>query len=169
MLQKDSLILRPFQTADKTALALLANNKNIWNNITNKMPHPYAESDAVDFIKMATSKEPSTILAMEWKGQFSGAIGLHPQGDVYTGTAELGYWVGEPYWGNGLASKAVALMLEYGFETLGFRRIYAAAYDFNTQSMHILLKNGFIKEGIFKKAVIKNGKVLDEHRFAVVR
>jgi len=169
MLQQDDLQLRLFQPEDKSILAMLANNKNIWNNLTNKMPHPYQESDAVAFIEKAISVEPPTILVMEWKGIFSGVIGLHPQSDVYTGIAEMGYWVGEPYWGNGIASRAVALMLNYGFETLGYRRIYAAVYDYNPTSMRVLLKNGFQKEGIFRKAVIKNGRIWDEHRFAVVR
>lgn len=168
MLQQDDLRLRSFQPEDKSTLARLANNKNIWNNLTNKMPHPYEKRDAVAFIERVTSSDPQTVLAMEWKGQFVGAIGLHPQKDVYTGIAEMGYWVGEPYWGNGIASKAVGLMLKYGFETLGYRRIYAAAYDFNVKSMRVLLKNGFQKEGVLKKAVIKNGQIWDEHRFAVV-
>ena len=159
MLQQDDLQLRSFQLSDKSTLARLANNKNIWNNLTNKMPHPYQESDAVAFIEKTTFAEPPTILAMEWKGNFSGAIGLHPQSDVYTGIAEMGYWVGEPYWGKGIASKAVGLMLKYGFETLGYRRIYAAVYDFNTKSMQVLLKNGFQKEGVFRKAIIKNGQI----------
>jgi len=170
MLQQDELQLRPFSLTDKSRFALLANNKNIWNNIRNRMPHPYEESDAADFIKMATNKKPNTILAIEWKGELVGAIGLHPEdeSDVYAGTAEMGYWVGEPFWGRGIASKAVAIMIKYGFEELKLRRIFAAAYAYNIASMKVLEKNGFQKEGISKQAVIKNGKIWDEHRYGLV-
>lgn len=171
MLQKDNLILRPFRSSDIKEFTVLANNKKIWDNIRNRMPHPYKESDAKVFFDRVTSPEVITVLGIEWNGQLVGATGLHPEdeGDVYAGTAELGYWIGEPFWGKGIATKAVELIIKYGFEQLGYRRIYAGTYAFNTGSMKVLEKNGFEKEGVFKKAVMKNGIIWDEHRFGLVK
>jgi RimJ/RimL family protein N-acetyltransferase len=96
-------------------------------------------------------------------------IGLHPQKDVYRLSAELGYWIGEPFWGNGIATKAVELILKYGFETLNLNRIYAGVFEHNIASMRVLEKCDFVKEGIAKQAVIKNNKVIDEHKFAIIK
>jgi RimJ/RimL family protein N-acetyltransferase len=79
--------------------------------------------------------------------------------------AEIGYWIGEPYWGKGIAGRAVALITANGFGELNLVRIYAGVFDFNIASMKVLEKNGFQKEGIFRHAVIKNGRICDEHRY----
>ena len=88
------------------------------------------------------------------------------QKDVYRESAEIGYWLGAPYWGKGIATKAVALVTHYGFETLRLNRIFTGVFSFNKASMRVLEKNGFTKEGIFKRAVVKNGITYDEHRYA---
>ena len=92
-------------------------------------------------------------------------IGLTIQKDVYKKSAEIGYWIGEPFWGNGIATKAVELITEYGFNKLALNRVYAGVFEYNITSMKVLEKNGYKKEGIFKNAILKNDKVYDEHRF----
>ena len=92
-------------------------------------------------------------------------IGLIVQKDVYRKSAEIGYWIGEPFWGMGIATKAVEPITEYGFMELELNRIYTGVFEYNTASMKVLEKNGFEKEGIFKDAIFKNSKVYDEHRF----
>ena len=87
------------------------------------------------------------------------------QKDVYQKSAEIGYWIGEPFWGKGIATKAVELITKYGFDELNLNRIYTGVFEYNIVSMKVLEKNGFQKEGIFKNAVLKNDKVYDEHRF----
>jgi [ribosomal protein S5]-alanine N-acetyltransferase len=161
------IVLRPLQKTDNVALANLANNKNIWNNIRDAMPHPYTEANADFFIDLVQKENPNHILAIESEGVFCGLIGLHRQNDVYRLSAELGYWIGEPFWGKGIGTKAVELMVKHGFENLELNRIYAGVYGFNLASMHVLEKCGFEKEGILRKAVIKNNIVLDEHRYAI--
>lgn len=162
------ILLRPLRTADAPALTLLANNKKIWDNVRNRMPHPYAEKDAQEFIQLAQAPDGPTIRAITLNGELAGVIGLHPLQDVYEGTAELGYWIGEPFWGRGLASEAVGQMIKIGFEELNLRRISAAAFEYNTASIHILEKHGFEHEGVAKAAVIKNGKVWDEIKLGLV-
>lgn len=163
-----SVILRELELADATAIAPLANNKKIWDNVRNRMPYPYSESDAVDFISLATKEDGPTIRAITEEGVLVGLIGLHPGEDVYSGTAELGYWIGEPFWGRGLASAAVEKILRLGFEELQLRRIHADVFEPNLASMRVLEKNGFVREGVAQGAVMKNGKVLDEVKFGII-
>lgn len=161
----DSVEIRAFQLEDKVILAQLANNKNVWDNLRNRMPHPYSEQDAENFIQMALQAELPSIFAITYNGELCGGIGLHLQDDVYTNTAELGYWLGEPYWRKGIISQAIPLILAHGFKTLQLRRIFAGVFEYNAGSIRALEKAGFKKEGCLKQAVIKNGKVWDEHRY----
>lgn len=162
--------LKPLSTEDAPALAELANNKKIWDCIRDHFPYPYTLEDAKAFIDKAEKESPALSFAIvNSTDQLCGVISLFPQEDVYRISAEIGYWIGEPFWGKGVASQAIALMTRYGFEELGLERIYAGVFDFNIASMKALEKNGYQKEGVLRNAVIKNGKIRDEHRFAKLR
>ena len=163
--QENFVILRKLTYSDKGNLAKLLNNKKIWDNLRNRIPYPYQEKDAEDFIKLINNDNLHQVFAIEYDGKFCGVIGLEVQKDIYEKSAELGYWIGEPFWGKGIATKSVKLIIEIGFNTLNLLRIYAGVFEFNIASMKVLEKNGFLKEGIFKKAIFKNGKILDEHRY----
>ena len=156
---------RHLKLSDKTELAKLANNINIWNNLRDYIPFPYKESDAEFFIELTRKEEPKQNFGIEFNGKIAGVIGLTIQKDVYKKSAEIGYWIGEPFWGNGIATKAVELITEYGFNKLALNRVYAGVFEYNITSMKVLEKNGYKKEGIFKNAILKNDKVYDEHRF----
>lgn len=159
------ITLRRLKPSDKTQMAQLANNKKIWNHVRDYFPHPYTEKDAEVFIK-AQSKDSSIVnFAIDYDGEFCGVIGLILQKDVYRKSAETGYWIGEPFWGKGIATKAVQLIVDHGFNELKLVRIYAGVFEYNMASMKVLEKNGFQKEGISKKAVYKNGKIWDEHKY----
>jgi RimJ/RimL family protein N-acetyltransferase len=160
--------LRELRQADAFYLAQLANNKKVWDNVRDYFPHPYTESDAVAFLKSQNEKKQKNF-AIECDGKFCGVIGLILQKDVYRKSAELGYWVGEPYWGRGIATKAVAQIVQYGFDELNLVRIFAGAFEYNVGSMRVLETNGFEKEGIAKKAVLKNEKFWDEHRYSKLK
>ncbi|MDT0608158.1 GNAT family N-acetyltransferase [Croceitalea rosinachiae] len=157
--------IRPLNLSDKAELAKLANNKKVWDNLRDYIPFPYKEGDAEFFINLAIKEEPKQTFGIEYKGKLSGVIGLVKQKDVYQKSAEIGYWIGELYWGNGIATKAVELIIKYGFDKLGLNRIYTGVFEYNIGSMKVLEKNGFKKEGIFKNAIFKNDKVYNEHRF----
>lgn len=159
------LVLRALQPGDAPALAALADNRKIWDRVRDYFPSPYSQADARDFIAMSGESEPPLNLAIESGGELCGVIGLMPQADVNRNTAEIGYWLGEPFWGQGLATEAVRQMCDYGF-SLGFARLHAAVFAFNKASMRVLEKNGFIQEGVFRKAVFKNGQFFDEHWYA---
>lgn len=157
--------LRELEITDKEKLTELADNKNIWDNVRDYLPHPYKLSDAEFFINSVKKENPRQNFGIEYEGELCGVIGLIVQNDVYKKSAELGYWIGEYYWGKGIATKAVELITKYGFEKLQIIRIYSSVFENNIASMKVLEKNGFLREGVFKKAVIKNEIIMDEHRY----
>lgn len=169
MLKKDKIVLRPLDDKDASALAVLANNKKIADNLRDIFPFPYALDNAVFFINMVKQEKPTMTFAIEFDGVLCGVIGLVPQPDVYKNTAEIGYWIGEPFWSKGIATEAVNLITRHAFNELNFIRIHTGVFQHNTASMRVLEKCGFKNEGVFEKAVVKNGKILNEHRFAKIK
>lgn len=162
---KNSVQLRRLQPEDAPQLAMLANNKKIWDHLRDLLPHPYLETDAVEFINLTLREDPPQNFAITYQGELCGVIGIILQADVYKKSAEIGYWIGEPYWGRGIATEAIKKITSYGFEALDLVRIYAGIFSYNKASMRVLEKNGFQPEGIFQKAIYKNETLWDEHRY----
>jgi len=160
--------LRKPEITDKEVIALLANNKKVWDNLRDLMPYPYSVDDADLFIEMALSSEDQKIFAILYRGELAGVIGLHRQKDVCRLTAEIGYWIGEPYWNKGIATLAVKLATVYGITRMGLVRIFAHAYDFNKASQRVLEKAGYTFECAARKSVIKNGVILDDYRYSFI-
>ena len=157
------ITLRQWNKNDIPDLARLANNLKIWNNLRDRLPHPYTIKHAEDFISFCRFQKPQQVFAIEYKNKLAGCVGLELKDDVYKCTAEVGYWIGEPYWGKGIATEALGQIVDYGFKTFtDIVRIYAEVFEFNLSSMKVLEKNGFRLESIRKNAVIKNGKILSD-------
>ena len=163
------ITLRALTDLDQDRLAELCNNKKIWDNLRDSLPYPYTRQNAAEFIQVCLKEKPQTTFAIEYRGELAGCIGLVPQTDIYRLGAEIGYWIGEPYWGQGIATKAVGLVTDYGFNRLGLERIYSGVFDFNKASQKVLEKSGFTLEGIFKNSVVKNGKIIDEYRYSKIK
>jgi RimJ/RimL family protein N-acetyltransferase len=160
--------LRALAVNDASALASLANNINIWNNVRDLFPHPYSLQDAWDFISVCEQEDPVYTFAIEYKGEFAGVIGLVQKIDVNRQSAELGYWLGEPYWNQGIVTRAAKLIVNYGFEHLGLSRIYSCVFDFNKGSQRVLEKAGFTLEGVLKNDYIKNNQLGDGYLYGIV-
>jgi len=161
--------IRKLDQTDATTIARLLNNKKIWDNLRDYIPFPYTESDANNFISMVSKEEPQQTFGIEADGLLCGAIGLVLPGDVYQKTGELGYWLGEPFWGQGIITEAIRLITIYGFEQFNLERMYAAVFEYNKASMKVLEKNGYILEGISRNAIYKNNKLFDEYRYALLK
>jgi [ribosomal protein S5]-alanine N-acetyltransferase len=159
--------IRPWTQSDITSLVKYANNFNIAKNLTNKFPHPYSEEDGAAFIEFASSGDPIHIFCIEVAGEAVGGIGIHPQGDIFSKNAELGYWLAEPFWGKGIISKAIPQVVDHAFNTYDITRIYARPFGTNHASQKVLEKNNFILEGRFEKTIFKNGEFLDELVYAI--
>ena len=168
-LKRNKIILRPLADNDKDELARLANNKKIWDNLRDIMPHPYTTDNAIFFINQVKQEDPQMTFAIEYDGQFSGVIGLTGQQDVYKKTAEIGYWIGEPFWNKGIATEAVKLITDYGFNQLDLVRIHTGVFEYNLSSMKVLDKCGYKKDGVFEKSIIKNGQIWNEHRYSITK
>ena len=161
--------LRPFELADAPRMAELANNKKISDNMSDGFAHPYTIANAENFIKRVVGQDPATVFAIEYGGLYVGNIGLHRGTDVHRKSAEIGYFLGEPYWNKGIMTQAVRLITEYGFKNLDIVRIYTGVFEYNQASQHVLEKCGYTKEAVFKKAICKNGQIWDEVRYAKVK
>lgn len=158
--------LRTLQPADADSMARYANNERIWQNVRDYFPHPYRLEDAVSFIAMESQREVPQNLGIIYNEACIGVIGFYPMQDVYRLTADFGYWMGEPFWGKGIASAAVSVMASYIFGHSDIVRLQSSVFAFNKASMRVLAKNGFILECIAKKGAIKNGVIVDEYRFS---
>ncbi|QXU40261.1 GNAT family N-acetyltransferase [Pedobacter sp. D749] len=156
------LTLRPYQPDDVENLVKHANNFNISKYLTNKFPFPYEKKDGEAFIQLALSHSPLQIKAIVLKGEVIGSIGVHQLADIYSKSAEMGYWIGEEHWGKGIVALAVQEMLKYGFDTFDIERIFARTTHTNLASQQVLKKSGFIFEAELKGTIFKNGEYFDE-------
>jgi len=159
------LILRPYQPSDVESLVKHANNFNISKYLTNKFPFPYEKKDGEAFIRLALSHEPLQIKAIVLDGEVIGSIGVHQLADIYSKSAEIGYWIAEHFWGKGIVPLAIKEMLKYGFETFDIERIFARTTHTNLASQQVLKKSGFIFEASLKDTIFKNGEYFDEFIF----
>jgi [ribosomal protein S5]-alanine N-acetyltransferase len=157
--------LRPWQSTDLENLMKYANNERIARYMTNQFPHPFEENHAIAFIERANSTL-SIILAIDINGRAVGGIGLHPLNDIYAKNAELGYWLAEPFWGQGIMSKAIEEMVTIGFERLLINRIFARPFGSNKASQKALENVGFKLEARIEGSIFKNGQTEDELIFA---
>ncbi len=161
--------LRPWQIDDLDSLVQYANNANIARFMTNQFAHPYKEENGRMFIDFASKGHPVHIFTIDINGKASGGIGLHPQADIQSKNAELGYWLAEPFWRKGIITQAIGQIVKYGFDNFDINRIYARPFGNNIASQKALEKAGFKLEAHFTGTFFKNGEYLDELVYAVRR
>ena len=160
--------LRALEISMKSDLARLANDPEIFVNVRDFFPHPYSELNAEEFISRSSMNPAPLEYAILTDGAFAGVCGFTPGTDIHRLTAEVGYWIGKPFRGKGVASVALRQLCDVAFSR-GFVRLYAGVFETNQPSMRVLEKSGFTLESIRKKGVIKQGKILDEHLFVLLR
>ena len=161
------IVLRNLQIDDAETFALHANNSAIANNMTNQFPFPYTKEHALEFIRRVNSLKPAQIFAIDFEGEAIGAIGLHPQNDIFLKNAELGYWLVEKYWDRGFVSVAINKIVEYGFGNFEIDRIFARPFGSNRSSQRVLEKTGFVLEARLEKIIYKNNRYEDELIYAI--
>ncbi len=132
-------------------------------------PSPYTPRDADAWIRLNAERDPKADFAIVADGQLAGGIGFHRLSDVHRIGAEIGYWLGERFWGRGIATAACRKLTDFAFEQHGFRRIEAAVFAPNVASCRVLEKCGYVCEGVMKNAVIKRGNIWDAHLYAATR
>jgi RimJ/RimL family protein N-acetyltransferase len=160
--------IRSWKPEDETAIVKYANNRNISINLRDSFPFPYTLQDARTWLRKISKQQPETAFAIANADEAIGGIGLHMQRDVFRHSAEIGYWLGEPFWGRGIATLAVRAFTEFVFASFGLTRIFAGVFDGNTASIRVLEKSGYQLEGRMRNAVVKDGRVLDQLIYAIL-
>lgn len=154
--------LRKWTKADLGSLMKHANNINIAKNLTDAFPHPYTILSAEAYLNIANGMNPAGIFAIDVNGEAVGSIGIYQQTDIHAMNAEMGYWLSEDYWGQGIMTGAIKEMVRYGFDTFDITRIFARPFGTNNASQRVLEKAGFTLEAHFEKTLLKNGEFVDE-------
>jgi RimJ/RimL family protein N-acetyltransferase len=162
-------LVRAWTAADLDNLVRHANNPRVASTMVDAFPHPFTARNGTAFLASVGAESPPRVLCIEVEGQAAGAISLEPMFDIWRANAELGYWLAEPYWGQGIASRAVRQMVDYGFSHWPIERIFARPFASNQGSLRVLEKAGFKLEGRLERSVLKAGVYQDELIYAVLR
>jgi ribosomal-protein-alanine N-acetyltransferase len=163
--------LRPWRKGDVPSLVKYGNNASIARQLRDRFPHPYTNADARRYIQSLADVDPPTsfaILTPGPDGDAIGGIGFFPGSDVERFSAEIGYWLAEPFWGRGSTAEAIGLASAYAFETCSVLRLFALPFADNTQSIRVLEKAGYTREATLRSSSVKNGVPRDQALFALV-
>ena len=160
--------VRPFRASDVPAIVRHANNRKIWLNLRDRFPHPYTKSDAQHFLRMVHSMEPVTFLAIDVDGEAAGSIGYVIQQDVERVSAEIGYWLGESFWGRGIATEAVTAVTGHAIEQHRLTRVFALPFASNAASCRVLEKAGYVLEARLRRSAIKDGVIQDQCQYTFI-
>jgi RimJ/RimL family protein N-acetyltransferase len=167
-LRLTSCVVRSFRLADAEPLARHADNRKIWLNLRDAFPHPYALADAREFITSLRGRTPETAFAIDVGGEAAGTVGFVLRHDVERVSAEIGYWLAEPFWGRGIATEALGAMTAHAIATHKLTRVYAVPFAWNAASCRVLEKNGYVLEGRLRRSAIKDGVITDQLQYAFV-
>jgi ribosomal-protein-alanine N-acetyltransferase len=160
--------VRSWRTSDADALLRYANNRNIWLNLRDAFPHPYTKHDARAYIRSVRERSPETTFAIAVGDEAVGSVGFVLRTDVERVSAEIGYWLAEPFWGRGITTEALAALTKYAIDTHGLTRIYALPFAWNLASCRVLEKAGYVLEARLRRSAIKDGQITDQMQYAYI-
>ncbi|MBE0431259.1 MAG: GNAT family N-acetyltransferase [Dehalococcoidia bacterium] len=160
ILETERLVLRPLQISDAPRVKELAGAYEIYRPTLN-IPHPYEDGMAEKWIASRASRfyaGEGVDLAVTLKadGILMGVIGL--EASPRHSRAELGYWIGVPYWGNGYCTEAAVEMIRYGSEVMKLHKITSSHMEWNQASGRVMQKAGMTREGTLVDHVVKDGQ-----------
>lgn len=158
--------LRDYTQHDTQILAKLANNAHVSQYLVYTFPHPYTIEDAEFWIYKGSRLNGTITKVIEYQDEFVGSIGISPQIGWREHCAEIGYWIGEPFWSKGIATEALSKMTNHIFTTYNINKLFAPVVGPNKASMKVLEKNNFVREGILKDEVRKNDQFYDLYYYA---
>ena len=164
----DLCTIRSWQWGDEQTLPHHANNKAIWLNLRDGFPHPYTPADAHQWIDSVVGATPETTFAIAVRGEAVGGIGLVLHKDIERCSAEVGYWIGQEYWGRGIVTAALKAFTQYAFGAFELTRLYAVPFLRSSASINVLEKAGYQREGIMRRSAIKDGQIEDQALYAAL-
>jgi RimJ/RimL family protein N-acetyltransferase len=169
IIQTERLTLSQLVEKDVSSIAELLQHR-IFSDLTSNIPYPYVENDARSWVKMSKEAFENnagyTFAIRNKEGQIMGAIGLHDREDD---KAELGYWIGIPYWNKGYVTEAAKAIIDFGFDELKLNKIFATHFLHNPASGRIMEKIGMKKEAVLIKEVKKDGEYFDLVRYCILK
>jgi ribosomal-protein-alanine N-acetyltransferase len=161
--------IRSWHWSDRESIVRHADNRKVWINLRDRFPHPYTLADAEDWLRLVSRKTPETQCALSVGGSAVGGIGIDLLNDVHRRSGEIGYWLGEEFWGRGIATAAVRAFTGYAFSTYDVCRIQATVFEWNPASMRVLEKSGYTLEGRLRRSVTKDGRTIDQFLYAITQ
>lgn len=163
--------IRKWALSDAPALAHALNNPKIHANLRDGLPFPYTEQDALSYISSMLSADEDSVFAFAIvvNGQVAGSIGAFRQSNIHSRTAEIGYYLAEPFWGQGAMTRALGLCCAHVFTHTDILRIFAEPFSRNAASRRVLEKNAFLHEGTLRRNAVKDGAVLDMEMYSLLR
>lgn len=165
--------IRPFLHSDAESLAFYANNKKIAAFLRDDFPNPYTIENAKTFLDLCLDETDfsrfSRAISLDGNAIGSISIVFNDPNDIYKKTAEIGYWLGEPYWGLGIMTRAIKFMCESAFKHTKLERIFAETFEINTASRRCLEKAGFTHEATLKNNICKYDIVQNSCIYAIQR
>ena len=160
--------VRSWRAADADSLVTYANNRKIWLNLRDRFPHPYTKRDALEFLRSVRAQQPNTVFAIVVDDEAVGSIGFFPQADIGRVSAEIGYWLAEPFWGRGITTDALVAVTKHAIEQHQLTRIFAMPFASNRASCRVLEKAGYVLEARLRRSAIKDGAIVDQFQYAFV-
>lgn len=161
-------IVRSWRASDAEAIVRYGNNDDIWLNLRDRFPHPYTIRAARDFLRGVREHVPETVFAIDVGGEAVGGIGFALQGDVDRVSAEIGYWLAQPFWGRGITTEALIAVTAHAVAQHGLTRVFAVPFASNAGSCRVLEKAGYVLEGRLRRSAIKNGVIIDQFQYAYI-
>jgi RimJ/RimL family protein N-acetyltransferase len=158
--------IRGWRSGDERSIVEHANDYDVWRNLRDRFPHPYTQKDADSWVRYASS-QVETNLAIAVDGAAVGSIGFELREDVERISAEIGYWLGQQYWGRGIVTAALKAATSFAMKRFVLSRIYALPFADNAASIRVLEKAGYRLEGTLRRSAIKEGVIKDQLLYAI--
>lgn len=164
----NDITLKSWVTDDLDALVEIANNYSIWKNMRDEFPFPYTTPNGSNWLSQVAVPNSDTYLAVYYRNNLAGEIHINIHDDIRRYNGVISYWIGEKYWNKGIATKVLKSFADYAFNQFNLIRLYAKIFSTNIGSIRVVEKAGFIKEGHFKNAIVKENKIFDQVLYAIV-
>ena len=164
-----SCTIRPWAETDADSLQRHANNRHVSMHLRDRFPYPYEKEQAHIFLGSIAKQPSPTVWAIEVGGEAAGGICIELHTDVERVSAEIGYWLGEPVWGRGIATEALTAVTAEAFTRFDITRLYAVPFADHAASVRVLEKAGYVREGHLRRSAIKDGQIRDQLLFAAYK
>ena len=161
--------VRAWREDDAESLQRNADNKRVSMHLRDRFPYPYGIEQARTFLSWICRQTSPTVWALEVSGEAAGGIGIELHTDVERVSAEIGYWLGEPHWGKGIATAALTAVTAEAFKRFEITRLYAVPFADHLASVRVLEKSGYVREGHMRQSALKDGRIRDQLMYATYK